>query len=370
MLVVSTAHWAKFGADVYKALAELPYDEVLPDGVRELTGVELLGRVQELAGEDARVPKALAELDERTERFTSVVEPRARRHRERRPELAPLATRREKRPAGHSRRAPGGNTMKAVVVYESLWGNTAPSLRSIAEGSVPTRVALTTDEATGAAIQGADLIVAGAPLLGFNLPTEDMRAASARTWPDLARPRHPSMRSWLETVPAGTGRARGFETRIWWSPGSSAKKISAALRAKGYSAAGKDEKFIVTGKYGPLKDGEIERARQWGAKLRSRSAEMPGHGIALECDHRPVWSHVRRHREVLQRFLDSLFRDSKRVSRLDVICAPRPSTSMPSSCRSSRTCRARGAYTRQRLADQLNSAIVGHGLSRQYGTVD
>ena len=29
-----------------------------------------------------------------------------------------------------------------------------------------------------------------------------------------------------------------------------------------------------------------------------------------------------------------------------------------------------GAYTRQRLADQLNSAIVGHGLSRQYGTVD
>ena len=75
VLVVSTAHWAKFGADVYKALAELPYAEVLPDGVRELSGVELLGRVQELAGEAAVVPKALAELDERTERFTSVVSP-------------------------------------------------------------------------------------------------------------------------------------------------------------------------------------------------------------------------------------------------------------------------------------------------------
>ena len=37
VLVVSTAHWAKFGGDVYKALAELPYDEVLPDGVRELS---------------------------------------------------------------------------------------------------------------------------------------------------------------------------------------------------------------------------------------------------------------------------------------------------------------------------------------------
>ncbi len=75
VLVVSTAHWAKFGSDVYKALAELPYEDVLPDGVRELSGVELLGRVQELAGEDAVVPKALAELDERTERFSSVVSP-------------------------------------------------------------------------------------------------------------------------------------------------------------------------------------------------------------------------------------------------------------------------------------------------------
>jgi threonine synthase len=73
VLVVSTAHWAKFGSDVYKALAELPYDEVLPDGVRELSGVELLGRVQELAGDGAAVPKALAELDERAERFTGVV---------------------------------------------------------------------------------------------------------------------------------------------------------------------------------------------------------------------------------------------------------------------------------------------------------
>ncbi len=29
-----------------------------------------------------------------------------------------------------------------------------------------------------------------------------------------------------------------------------------------------------------------------------------------------------------------------------------------------------GMYTRHRLADQLNSAIVGHGLSRRYGTVE
>lgn len=72
MLVVATAHWAKFGVDVYKALAELPYDEELPNGVRELSGVELLDKVTELA-ESAQVPKSLAELDERAERFTNVI---------------------------------------------------------------------------------------------------------------------------------------------------------------------------------------------------------------------------------------------------------------------------------------------------------
>ena len=72
MLVVSTAHWAKFGVDVFKALAELPYEDELPDGVRELTGVELLDKVIELA-EGATAPKVLTELDERAERFTNVV---------------------------------------------------------------------------------------------------------------------------------------------------------------------------------------------------------------------------------------------------------------------------------------------------------
>jgi threonine synthase len=74
VVVVSTAHWAKFAGDVYKALAEIGYDDILPDGVRELSGVELLARVRELAGADTSVPKALAELDEATERFTNVVD--------------------------------------------------------------------------------------------------------------------------------------------------------------------------------------------------------------------------------------------------------------------------------------------------------
>lgn len=74
VLVVSTAHWAKFGTDVLKALRGLDYAAPLPATDAALTGVQLLGLVQELAGDTcACVPEALADLDNATERFTAVV---------------------------------------------------------------------------------------------------------------------------------------------------------------------------------------------------------------------------------------------------------------------------------------------------------
>ena len=65
VVVVSTAHWAKFGADVYKALRGLPYAGPLPAEVAACTGVELLAKVPEMAPEGACVPRALAELESR-----------------------------------------------------------------------------------------------------------------------------------------------------------------------------------------------------------------------------------------------------------------------------------------------------------------
>jgi len=59
--------------------------------------------------------------------------------------------------------------MKAIVVYESMWGNTAAIARAIAEGIGPEARALSTAEATAEVTAGADLIVAGAPLHSFRL---------------------------------------------------------------------------------------------------------------------------------------------------------------------------------------------------------
>lgn len=74
VLVVSTAHWAKFGADVLKALRAQSYADPLPAELADHTGVELLRHVLELAGGCAPIPRGLASLDELTARFTEVVD--------------------------------------------------------------------------------------------------------------------------------------------------------------------------------------------------------------------------------------------------------------------------------------------------------
>jgi hypothetical protein len=160
--------------------------------------------------------------------------------------------------------------MKAVVVYESLWGNTAAVARAIAAGIGSEARALSTAEASDEEIADAELIVAGSPVIAFSLPAEKMRqdlavnSGKAPRPPDLS---HPSMRSWLAALPRGHGRSAAFETRIWWSPGGATAAIVRGLEGAGYPAVLKAHRFIVTGTYGPLRDGELDRARAWGGEL-------------------------------------------------------------------------------------------------------
>ncbi len=73
VLVVSTAHWAKFGADVHRALTQTAYDARLSEDAARLTGFELLAEVRRLAP-GKRVPEPLAELTSLPERFGEVVD--------------------------------------------------------------------------------------------------------------------------------------------------------------------------------------------------------------------------------------------------------------------------------------------------------
>ena len=159
--------------------------------------------------------------------------------------------------------------MHAVVVYESFWGNTAAVARAIAEGIGPEASAMTTDEATADVVSDADLLVVGAPVLGFRLPTDTVRAGLLREYgaPTPADTSHRSMRAWLDELPEGRTPVAAFETRFRFSPGGSIGTITHELERAGYRPVLKGGKFLVTGKYGPLKEGELERAWQWGAAL-------------------------------------------------------------------------------------------------------
>jgi flavodoxin len=159
--------------------------------------------------------------------------------------------------------------MQALVVYESVWGNTAAIARAVAEGLGDGARACATDEVTADTLADADLIVAGAPVFGFGLPTDRMRASIEPGTPgaDLS---HPSLRSWLDGLPVGQGRSAAFETRLWWSPMGATVTIEKALKAHGYPPVAKAARFVVRGTEGPLRDGELDRATAWGRTLRAK----------------------------------------------------------------------------------------------------
>jgi hypothetical protein len=164
--------------------------------------------------------------------------------------------------------------MKALVVYESHWGNTETIARAIAEGIGPDAVAVPTDVAGAAVVEDADLLVVGAPVIAFGLASEAARSRLATTEgrpPDVS---HPSMRSWLGSLPPGSACSAAFETRIWWSPRGATGDIERGLARAGYRRIADARKFVVTDTCGPLRDGELDRARAWGQSLASLASTL------------------------------------------------------------------------------------------------
>ena len=71
----------------------------------------------------------------------------------------------------------------------------------------------------------------------------------------------------------------------------------------------------------------------------------------------------------LQRLVKTLYRDKKRVSRLDVLLAAQ-NYDLIDDLVEIITLLPPGYYYRQKLCDQLNSSISGHGWGFKYGTVE
>lgn len=72
VLIASTAHWAKFGPSVYRALKGIPADGELPPDVAPLSGMQLNELIASETGAGP-IPAGLAELVSLTPRFTGVI---------------------------------------------------------------------------------------------------------------------------------------------------------------------------------------------------------------------------------------------------------------------------------------------------------
>jgi hypothetical protein len=169
--------------------------------------------------------------------------------------------------------------MRALVVYESIYGNTHVIASNIADGLRGTHeVSLVpVAAATAELIAQADLLVVGAPTHMHGLSTASSRQVARKAAvkpesglaldPDAGGP---AVRDWLSRLAdRNQALAAAFDTRLTGAPaltGRASHGIGRRLTRHGYFLVVPAESFLVS-KQNLLADGETTRARRWGAAL-------------------------------------------------------------------------------------------------------
>lgn len=175
--------------------------------------------------------------------------------------------------------------MKVTIVYESVFGNTHEVAQAIGDGVRETdpdadvQCVPVTD--ASAEVGSTDLLIVGGPThirgmtSGFSRKmgiSGEEKAEAKGEPPHQLEPdaEGPGLREWFDGLrKIGAGKdAAAFDTRLS-SPmsGGAARGIGRRLRRHGYHLVTDPQGFVVDGSYGPLRAGEIERAKQWGAQL-------------------------------------------------------------------------------------------------------
>jgi flavodoxin len=151
--------------------------------------------------------------------------------------------------------------MKALVVYDSVFGNTRKLAEAMAAGLDTRAVSVT--EVSAQEVSQAALLLVGSPTRAFR-PT-------------------PAITEWLKNLPNGALqgiRAAAFDSRISADKvksralkfmmskfGYAASTIDHELKKKGADIASAPEGFFVEESEGPLTEGEEARAKEWAKAL-------------------------------------------------------------------------------------------------------
>ena len=140
--------------------------------------------------------------------------------------------------------------MKALIVYDSVYGNTEKIARAVAEAITPSDEVkvLQAGEANPSELASTDLLIVGSPT-------------------HAGRPT-PAIQDLLNKVPKLQGiNIAAFDTIITTKLvrvfGYAAGRIAGNLKRKGGTLIVSPEGFFVTGNKGPLKEGELERTAGW-----------------------------------------------------------------------------------------------------------
>jgi len=152
--------------------------------------------------------------------------------------------------------------MKALVIYDSAYGNTERVAKAIGSGIVGEVKVLRVAQASQADLPGINLLVVGSPTQAFRA------LKSVQTFVDKIAPgtlQGVSVAAFDTRVsPSDVGRGLRFIMKV---AGYAAPRIADTLQKKGGNLVAAPEGFLVKGSEGPLAEGELERATAWAKEL-------------------------------------------------------------------------------------------------------
>lgn len=170
--------------------------------------------------------------------------------------------------------------MAALVIYESMFGNTHAIAEAVARGlaDLGTVKALSVQEATPELLESADLMVVGGPTHAHGMVRHASQASAADQAETEGIALDPSaegdtLRDWFAGLARGAGTpAAAFDTRVDMNEhlsGRASKGIAKRLKAHRFNLVAAPESFLVD-RDNQLIPGELERAEAWGRDLFSR----------------------------------------------------------------------------------------------------
>lgn len=167
--------------------------------------------------------------------------------------------------------------MRALVVYESMFGNTEAVARAVAGGIMTSMHADVVEVGTAPHTVPADvtLLVVGGPTHAFSMSWPSTRRdAAGRATVVIAHDR--GIREWLGGLPGviTPTAATAFDTRSTARlTGSAARAVGRRLDRLGYAMVTAPMSFRVSDVTGPMVDGELDRAHEWGKTLGAVAME-------------------------------------------------------------------------------------------------